>query len=81
MATQKMWRSVLAKAREDVVNNPVLYAEEVGIMVYGQDFELMCHHADLPPESTKQAFITLLDSVGFTAEYYEKNKHLYNMEG
>lgn len=81
MATQKMWRSVLAKAREDVLNNSVLYAEDVGIMVYGEDFELMCHHADLPYQATKEVFIAVLDSVGFTAEYYEKNKHLYIMEG
>lgn len=61
--TMRMWRSMLVRSRDDLMNEPLRYGQEISDMVHGEDFELICHHADLPFEETKKSFIDLLNKT------------------
>lgn len=68
VGSERLWKNVVIKAFEDIKNDPDKYLKEVADMVFGEDFELICHHADLPFEETKTMFIREMMSLGYTEE-------------
>ncbi len=70
LGTYGLWLNVLVRSREDLIGDPNRYKMEVAAMVYGEDFQDICHHADIPYEPTYKMFDEMLRQVGITKESF-----------